>query len=101
MHIPPPDSPIIAKQEGLGAGSIPPLKGPFESGSLKPLITSEVVDRLPRANQRRMGIGHGAPSHTLQVRHLPRTMHAAYLAKKAGMVGNVERQFEDWKGRKG
>ena len=97
---PPPEPLFIAKQRRLKTGSTP-LKSPFKSGSLKPLVMSEVIDRPPRTNQRRVGIGHGAPSHTLHVRHLPRTMHAVYMAKKAGVVGNVEQRFQDWKRRRG
>ena len=72
---------LIDKKGRLKTGSTP-LKSPFKSGSLKPLVTSEVIDRPPRANQRRMGIGHGAPSHIPRVRHLPHAMHAAYVAKR-------------------
>ena len=38
------------------------------------LATSEVINRPPR--------------------HLPRTVHAAYVVKRAGMMGNVERRFQ-------
>ena len=98
---PPPPGPLFtAKQRKLKTGSTP-LKSPLKSGSLKALVTSGVIGRPPRANQRRMGICHGTPFHILRIRHLPGAMHAAYVAKKMGVVGNMERRFQDWKRHRG
>ena len=66
---------------------------PFQVRLIK-LAMSEVVNRSPHANQRCMGIGHGAPSHIPRVRHLPRAMHVSYVAEKTGVVGNVERRLQ-------
>ena len=89
---PPPECPFYS-QTGKAEDWLYASEEPCQVRLIK-LATSEVVDRPPRANQRRMGIGHGAPSHIPRVRHLPRAMHAAYVAKKTGLVGNVERWFQ-------
>ena len=88
---PPPESPFYS-QAGKAEDWLYASKEPFQVRLIK-LATSKVIDRPPGANQRHMGISHGAPSHIPRARHLPRAMHTAYVAKKAGVVGNVERRL--------
>ena len=85
---PPPEFPLYS-QAGKAENRLYASEEPFQVRLIK-LATSEVIDRPPRANQRRMGIGHGAPSHIPCVRHLPRAMHAAYVVRGAGVMGGVE-----------
>jgi hypothetical protein len=40
-----------------------------------------------------VGFCHGTPFHIPCLRYLPRTMHAAYLAKEAGVVGGMNWQL--------
>ena len=85
---PPPEFPLYS-QAGKAGDRLYTSEETFQVPLIK-LATSEVIYRPPRANQRRMGIGHGAPSHIPRVHHLPHAMHASYVAKKTGVVGNVE-----------
>ena len=89
---PPPEYPFYS-QAGKAEDWLYASEEPFQVRLIK-LATSEVIDRPPRANQRRMGIGHGAPSHIPRVRHLPHATHATYVAKKTGVVGNMEPRFQ-------
>ena len=90
---PPPEFPLYS-QAGKAGDQLDASEEPLQVRPIK-LAMSEVIDRPPRTNQRRMGIGHGAPSHIPRARHLPRAMHAAYVAEKAGVLGNVERRLQD------
>ena len=90
-----PTSPFIGKR-GLGLAPHPGSDHPALPIQLFCFWQRRTGSELtPCAYLRRLAFCHGAHSRILRVYHQPYTMHAAYVAEKVGVGGNMERRLQD------